>query len=215
MDLETMKKDSEKGESENRYIPLVSVDFGLSAKAHLNVSTEIPSEVSGELVSVLTDIIRPFTEKRGLKADMIRLQRMDVAIQIAEKARRIAEIENILLNPVPTKLLVPFLEKASAEEPEDDTMQDRWAALLLSATKNYQAKHLTFVDILSRLSADELKVLEETCFAYKGFPETSYPNNHADWNAQQIVAQSHNLKTSSPGKEKVAYGLHPVPQTPS
>ena len=185
--------------------PPVSVDVGLSAKASFEVSTEIPSAVSGGLVSALTDIIRPFSENRGLKADMIRLQRMDVAIQIAQKARHIAEVENLPLNQVPTKLMVPFLEKASTEEPEDQIMQDRWAALLLSASKNYQAKHLTFVDILSRLSADELKALEEMCFEYKRFPETSYPNYHADENVQLIIAKSHNLKMPPTGKEKEAY----------
>lgn len=205
MGLKVMTKDSKDVEGEKGDKPPVSVDVGLSAKASFNVSTEIPSEVSGGLVSALTDIIRPFTENRGLRADRMRLQRMDVAIQIAQKARQIAEIENLSLNPVPTKLMVPFLEKASTEEPEDEAMQDRWAALLLSASKNYQAKHLTFVDILSRLSADELKVLEETCFAYKGFPETAYPNYHGDWNAQLVTAQSHNLKVPPRGKEKEAY----------
>ncbi len=200
-----MTKDSKNVEEKKGEKPPVSVDVGLSAKASFDISTEIPSEVSGGLVSALTDIIRPFTENRGLKADRIRLQRMDVAIQIAQKARNIAEVENLPLNPIPTKLIVPFLEKASTEEPEDETMQDRWAALLLSASKNYQAKHLTFVDILSRLSADELKILEEICFAYKGFPETAYPNNHVDRNKQLIIAQSHNLKVLPPGKEKEAY----------
>jgi len=200
-----MTKGSKNVEGKKGDKPPVSVDVGLSAKASFDVSTEIPSEVSGSLVSALTDIIRPFTENRGLRADRIRLQRMDVAIRIAKKARQIAEIENLQLNPVPTKLMVPFLEKASTEEPEDETMQDRWATLLLSASKNYQAKHLTFVDILSRLSADELKVLEETCFAYKGFPETSYPTYHADWNSQLAIQQFHYLKASQPGKEKEAY----------
>lgn len=194
-----MTEDSKNGK------PPISVDVGLSAKARLDVSTEIPSEVSGNLVSALTDIFRPFTENRGLKADRIRLQRMDVLIQIAQKARKIAEIENIPLNPVPTKLMVPFLEKASREDRDDETMQDRWTALLLSASKNYQAKHLTFVDILSRLSADELKVLEETCFAYKNFPETAYPNGHEELNAQLVIAQSRYLKFPPPSMERVAY----------
>jgi hypothetical protein len=187
--------------------PPVSLEVGLSAKASVSVSTEIPSEISGGLVSALTDIIRPFSENRGLKADLIRLQRMDVAMQIAQKARNIAEVENLPLNTVPTKLMVPLLEKASTEEPEDQIMQDRWASLLLSASKSYQAKHLTFVDILSRLSADELKILEETCFAYLCFPETSYPRYHTDENEQLIIAQSHNLKMPTIGKEKEAYDV--------
>lgn len=43
----------------------VNVDIGIGAKAE--VKTEIPSESSGRLLDTLTDIIRPFSERRGLK----------------------------------------------------------------------------------------------------------------------------------------------------
>src|ERR1700688_2961039 len=133
--------------------PPVSVEVGL--RGIVELKTEIPKESTGRLVDALTDIIRPFTEARGLKADQIRLQREDVLFEIASKARSRADLERVDLHPVPTKLLVPFLEKASLEERDKD-MQDRWAALLLSASKEYHARHLTFVDILSRLSSDEV-----------------------------------------------------------
>ena len=42
----------------------LSADFGL--KASLEVKTEIPKEVTGNFITTLTDIIRPFTEARGL-----------------------------------------------------------------------------------------------------------------------------------------------------
>jgi hypothetical protein len=157
----------------------VSIDVGL--KASLEVKAEIPKEDTGRLVAALTDIIRPFTERRGLRADQIRLQREDVLVSIAKKARERAELEKIELHPVPTKMLVPFLEKASLED-ADKEMQDRWAALLLSASKEYQATHLTFIDILSRMSSNELKLLEEGCFSYEAFPERSYPNGHYERN---------------------------------
>ncbi|MGH6889849.1 MAG: hypothetical protein ACREHF_11760 [Rhizomicrobium sp.] len=182
----------------------VSIDVGFGVKASMEVSAEIPREDTGRLVAALTDIIRPFTEARGIKADRIRLQRENVLIEIAKKARHRAALENLPVNPVPTKLLVPFLEKASAEV-GDNAMQDRWAALLLSASKAYQAKHLTFIDILSRLSADELRILETTCFSYKGFPETAYPNGHSDRNQRLIIEHSSMLDKPPLGTEKQAY----------
>ncbi|MGO9315445.1 MAG: Abi-alpha family protein [Syntrophobacteraceae bacterium] len=165
----------------------ISVDLGV--KASLEVKAEIPPETIGRLVDALTDIIRPFTERQGLKADQIRLQREDIALKIAKKARDRAEIEQIQLHPVPIKLLVPFFEKASLED-TDNEMQDRWAALLLSASKEYQATHLTFIDILSRMSSRELKFLEEVCFSYKSFPETSYPGGHFESNRVKL---EHNI----------------------
>jgi hypothetical protein len=67
----------------------ISIDVGL--KASLEVKTEIPKEETGRLVAALTDIIRPFTERRGLKADQIRLQREDVLFSIVKKALERAE----------------------------------------------------------------------------------------------------------------------------
>ena len=155
----------------------------------IEIKTEIPKEDTGRFLSAITDTIRPFTEGRGLKADQIRLQREDVLLEIAKKARKRADIEIADIHPVPTKLMIPFLEKASLED-VDSNMQDRWAALLVSASKHYQSKHLTFVDILSRLSSEELEILEKVCLSYKRFPELSYPGGHIDGNQRLIVAQA-------------------------
>jgi hypothetical protein len=122
----------------------VSVDVGIGLRANLEVKAEIPKEETGRLVAALTDIIRPFAERRGLKADQIRLQREDVLLEVVKKARLRAELEQIELHPIPTKMLVPFLERASLEDFDNTEMQARWAALLLSASNNYQARHLTF-----------------------------------------------------------------------
>jgi Abortive infection alpha len=167
----------------------LSADIGIGLKASLEIKAEVPKEDTGRLVTALTDIIRPFTETRGLRADQIRLQREDVLLEIAKKARTRAALENIELHPVPTKMLVPFLEKASLED-LDGEMQEHWAALLLSASKEYQATHLTFIDIMSRMSSSELKLLEEICFSYKAFPETSYPGGHLEQNQKTLESNA-------------------------
>jgi len=113
-------------------------------------------------------------------------------LTIAKKARERAELEKIELHPVPMKMLVPFLEKASLED-VDKELQYRWAALLLSASKEYQATHLTFIDILSRMSSNELKLLEEVCFLYEGFPERSYPDGHYERNHGILEANANLL----------------------
>src|SRR6266568_2106054 len=92
----------------------LSVDIAL--KASLTVKGEIPQKSVGRVVDALTDIIRPFTEHRGLQGDRIRLQREEIAIDIARKTIERAKLEGVKLNPVPTKMLVPFLEKASLED---------------------------------------------------------------------------------------------------
>lgn len=140
--------------------PSVTVDIGLGAKASLQakVSTEIPAQSSGRLVDALTDIIRPFSERRGLKGDQIRLQREEVLVEIARKARRSMEIENQPISPLPNKFLVPFLEKASLEE-LDSVLIDRWADLLASCSADPGSAHPRFVQILSEMTGKDAALL--------------------------------------------------------
>jgi hypothetical protein len=168
----------------------VKVEFG--AKASLEIKGEIPKESMGGLVNALTDAIRPWTEARGLKADQIRLQREDVLLEIAQKARARLLVDCVEPKPLSTKLLIPFLEKASLED-KDVALRDAWASLLVSATKTERARHLTFVDILTRISSQELELLEQICFEYKNFPENYYPGGHAEENRRQIESNARML----------------------
>jgi hypothetical protein len=161
----------------------VKVEFG--AKASLEIKGEIPTESMGGLVNALTDAIRPWTEARGLKADQIRLQREDIALEIVQKARRRMALECIEAKPLSSKLLIPFLEKASLED-DDEALREAWAALLVSTTRTENARHLTFVDILGRISSEELRLLERVCFAYERFPERSYAGGHTEENLRAI-----------------------------
>src|SRR5260221_13689122 len=125
-------------------------DIGFSARATLEakISTEIPSDSSGRLLDTITDMFRPFAERRGLKADLIRLQREEVLIEIAEKAYRRLEIEKADPSPIPNKFLIPFLEKASLED-DDSFLIDRWADLLVSSSMERVSRYPRFVQVLS------------------------------------------------------------------
>ena len=140
----------------------VDIQVGLSARASLEatVSTEIPAQSTGRLVDAITDLFRPFAERQGLKADLIRLQREDVLIEIAKKAYRRLEIANAVPSPVPTKFLIPFLEKASLED-KDGFLIDRWADLLASSSMHPESAHPRFVQILSELGSAEAKLLRD------------------------------------------------------
>lgn len=148
--------------SGSKSVPNIEIDVGLSARASIEakLSTEIPPESTGRLVDAFTDIIRPFTERRGLKADLIRLQREEVAIEIAKRARHRLNIENVIPSPIPSKFLVPFFEKASLED-IDGFLIDRWADLLVSASKQPGNAHPRFVQILSEMDAVAAKLLRD------------------------------------------------------
>ncbi|MBO6669664.1 Abi-alpha family protein [Parvibaculum sp.] len=136
----------------------VKVDIGLSAKAE--VKTEIPKESSGRLLDALTDIIRPFSEQRGLRADQIRLQREDVLLEIARRAKRRLSLEGREPESLPNKFLVPFLEKASLEDIEDEALVNAWANLLSSASSNFDERMVRYVSVLAELGPDQSRFLD-------------------------------------------------------
>lgn len=146
--------------------PKVDVSVGLGAKVNFEVKTEIPKEVTGRLVDTLTDIIRPFSESRGLRADQIRLQREDIAISIARKALERKRLENIEMLQVPNKLLIPILEKGSLEE-EDSPFIDWWANLLVTAGEANSKVRPYFTELISYLGPSEAKVLDGLWDAYR------------------------------------------------
>lgn len=131
----------------------------------MDIKAEIPKESTGRLVDAITDIIRPFAEKRGLKADQIRLQREEVLFEIARRAKIRAELEGVRIQPVPNKVLVPILEKASNEE-LDSTFLDWWANLLLAAGESGARNRPYFAELISRLGPSEAQVLERIWAAF-------------------------------------------------
>jgi len=140
-------------------LPL-NLDVPAKAEASLKVEATIPEASTGRVIDALVDIIRPFSERRGLQADNIRLQREEVAIKVAQLAVQRIAIERAQINPIPTKLLVPILENASNEDADDTEMQSRWANLLASAaTKtNIQPRYM---GILKELQGKQANLLDQ------------------------------------------------------
>jgi len=139
-------------------LPELPVKVEVGAKATLEIKAEIPTASAGRFVDALTDIIRPWSEKRGLKADLIRLQREDVALEIARRAARRIELENPDPHPVPLKILIPLLEKGSQEEEDDDFMINMWANLLAASAKDNSVSP-RFVGIISELNGKQARLL--------------------------------------------------------
>jgi hypothetical protein len=138
--------------------PTVRIDIGASARAELKA--EVPASAMGRLVDALTDAIRPFTERSGLRADEIRLQREDVLIKIALKAKERLAVEGREPSPLPNKVLVPLLEKASLEDPDDEEMIARWAALLAAQSSHPNSNRRWAVDILAAINGWQARLLE-------------------------------------------------------
>lgn len=149
--FEDLKEDSMK--------PPVSVNFEVGAKAE--IKAEIPKESAGNLLNSLVDLIRPWSEARGLRGDMIRLQREEVLIEIARRARARVEMLESPTEPIPNKFLIPFLEKASNENPDDDIMIEMWSSLLAGAAVDRNARQNRFVSILEEINGAQAGLLTD------------------------------------------------------
>lgn len=135
----------------------VKVDIG--AKAEFKVTAEIPKDAVGRFVDAMTDLISPLTEKMGLRGDRIRLQREDVAYEIAKRATERLALIGKPIAPVPLKVIVPLLEKGSQESPGDSDMIDRWAGLLASSTQEGSIAP-RFASLLGDITSSQAKELD-------------------------------------------------------
>lgn len=131
--------------------PKPSVNVTASAKAEASavakfsrekkITERVPEDVTRAKAGAWLDLISPITEWAGLKGDqlrhkreLLRLQREETLNCIGERVQKALRGRSSTVNPVPMKILVPYLEKASLEDPADTTMVDMWANLLLSAS---------------------------------------------------------------------------------
>lgn len=138
----------------------MAIESPVSAQLKAEIKTEIPASASGRLVDAITDIIRPFSEKRGLKADLIRMQRDEVAFIVLQRAHQRVEEMNAPIKPIPNKGLVQLLEHASLEEADDGTMVSMWASLLANAAIQGDPSLPRFVRILSEMNGAQARLLD-------------------------------------------------------
>jgi hypothetical protein len=143
----------------------------------------------------------------------IRLQRADVAIEIAKRARATLAIENMEAGPVPNKILIPLIEKASNEASDDTFMIDRWAHLLATASTSNDVEP-RFVGIFGELNGRQAKALEDIAKNYWEhfeYPITLLEDADSDVNEVFVRKDLDAFfagKKSSPAVDKIYDAFH-------
>jgi hypothetical protein len=172
-----------------------------SAKASFqrkkNITEVIPPDVIRAKAGAWLDLISPVTQWAGLKGDALKYQRSLLRIQQEEVLLRIAQsVRNKLANqtnikPIPPKILVPALEKASIEDVADDVMIERWANLLASAAQEVGIQP-RFVGILDELAGTQAECLER--LAFNRYLDSIFPD--ADFEDSFIEFAEYNIRRS-------------------
>jgi len=112
-----------------------------------------------EAIGFLQRILGPLAEAGDFLSEKIRFYRWQSSLKTMERAEQIAREHGVEPKQVPLKILVPLLEKASLET-EDSPLLERWATLLAQGSATPDQVYASFVDILSRLSADDVSLME-------------------------------------------------------
>jgi hypothetical protein len=119
---------------------------------------EVKIEGTKELSNALVEMFSPVTEALGTLGDRVRIYRQVSLLRSLKRAKQIAVEEGLALNEPPLKFLVPYLEDCSLESPEDDTLIDMWARLLVDAARTPKSEHNLFIRILREMSAPEARL---------------------------------------------------------
>ena len=80
------------------------------------------------------------------------------ALNIVERAEKIAATKNLSKRSVPLKFLIPFFEKASLQD-DAERLSNMWSTLLARARDDYKDRYVTYIDILNGLSPHEASIL--------------------------------------------------------
>jgi hypothetical protein len=109
--------------------------------------------------SFLEKAIGPSAEELGLAiSDNLKIRRFKNQIKNLDKAKKIAQENNISIKQINLKALFPYLEGVALEE--DETLQEMWANLFVNYIDTNKNLTMTvFPDMLKHLSSNEVKML--------------------------------------------------------
>jgi len=129
-------------------------------KLGVSIKASIPEKSMKDLASAFLDAVSPFTESLGLLGDNFRFYRIENVLRRIDSARKLAKDSNIKLQPVPPKFLIPYLEKASLEEPVEGKVSKMWDTLLINAAERDGSVSLKFLETLNLMTNKEAKTLQ-------------------------------------------------------
>lgn len=183
-------------------VPVVKVEVGATAKANLDLKAEVPSGLIQRFGDAFLDAISPFTERRGLEGDQLRLERKELAAAVARAANETIILQGKTPGYVPPKVLVPLLENASLEE-EGSELLDWWTSLLAAASTDIDKQHPIFIEMLSHITAREAKFLQIFSERYFDDERPQWPG-HLDLQAHfvELVSKPSNILMTSTQSEE-------------
>lgn len=123
----------------------------------------VKAGVEGALAPVRELVFRafgPLADQLGdILGDYGRQFRTAQLLKILDKTKRMADQAGVEVNVIPPRILLPTVHFASLED--EETLQEKWAALLANASAEPDRIPASFPDILHSLSPAEVRFLDQ------------------------------------------------------
>ncbi|MGA8596533.1 MAG: Abi-alpha family protein [Bryobacteraceae bacterium] len=157
--------------------------FGKTAEA-----TKAVAETGGKAIDAVVSFARiiagPVNELVAIVEDRIKFARWEGQLALADKAEAIMKRRGLVqpTRELPLNFAVPLLTKAMLEE--DDELQETWARLLVNAgdAATEMELRVAYVEILTGMSAFDVKNLSELAKASLAAPDKGYLPVIEAWN---------------------------------
>jgi hypothetical protein len=124
------------------------------------LSIEVSGGAGARAGHAFLDLLSPFTSAAGLIGDRLNHLRQRAAISALVKARKQLDAEGIAPAEIPPKILLPWVEGASLETDDSNSLTEAWAGLFVRAVKSADAVTISYIETLRRLGLPEAKLIE-------------------------------------------------------
>ena len=121
---------------------------------------EVKGGKAASATTALIDIVSPFTQALGWVGDQFSHARKLAAIRAASKAAEQLRAEGVSGANIPPKVFLPWLEGASLETDQNESLTDAWAGLFVRAAKSSDAVTISYIETLKRLGKREAELLQ-------------------------------------------------------
>ncbi|MCA3261124.1 MAG: DUF4393 domain-containing protein [Telmatospirillum sp.] len=127
----------------------------------LKIDVQLPASWQAGVAKTWKAISGPASGALAVLKQRTFMWQLDNAAKILEQMRKLSEDYGVEIGPVSPKFLIPFLEKAGLEAEDAVELRDAWAHLLLNESITSDALNIAFLDVLSKLTSIEAKLIIE------------------------------------------------------
>jgi len=119
----------------------------------------LKSDAGGKFADLISRLAGPLADEVGMMlGDTARVFRMKNWVKTLQKTEQILKQAGLSPKAVPPRLFLPITEACSIED--NESLQDKWAGLLATASQETDTVSPAFVETLKQLTPDEARYLD-------------------------------------------------------